>query len=95
MLETYKAILIEQLGPFGPILAVGILGMFLVLLTLPILLKKRVDPLDKLKKSYRASTETSEVTQKLRRGTGKDKLEKYSDFLEPKDEEEYSAIKLK
>jgi len=48
-LETLKALLTDQLGPFGPVLAVGILGMFLVLLTLPILLRKKADPLDKLR----------------------------------------------
>jgi len=94
-IAKFEAILTAELGPFGPILAVGILGMFLVLLTLPILLKKRVDPLDKLRNANRHNENPTEATQKLRHGTGKDKLEKYSDFLEPKDEEEYSAIKLK
>jgi tight adherence protein C len=102
MLEKFKSIedvqvfLTEQLGPFGPILAVGILGMFLILLTLPILLKKRADPLDKLKNPKRQTTEKqSTQTQKLRTSSSKDKLAKYSDFLEPQDAEEYSAIKLK
>ncbi len=95
MIKNIETMLTEQLGPFGPLLAIGILGMFLVLLTLPILMKKRVDPLDKLKNTNRSSQNSPEIAQKLRHGTGKDKLEKYSDFLEPKDEEEYSAIKLK
>ena len=102
MLENIKSIddiqlfLTEQFGPFGPILVVGILGMFLILLTLPILLKKRADPLDKLKNPKRqAPTKKSTQTQKLRTGSSKDKLEKYSNFLEPQDAEEYSAVKLK
>jgi tight adherence protein C len=102
MLENLKntmvnlqTMLIEELGPFGPILMVGILGMFLVLLTLPILLKKRADPLDKLRKSNRQGQDDAPSAQKLRHGNGADKLAKYSDFLEPKDEEEYSAIQLK
>ncbi len=94
MMDNLQTMLTEQLGPFGPLLVVGILGMFLILLTLPVLLKKRVDPLDKLRKGN-AQPANTEVTQKLRQGNGKDKLEKYSDFLEPKDEEEYSAVKLK
>ncbi|MEE9388582.1 MAG: type II secretion system F family protein [Paracoccaceae bacterium] len=93
-MDNLQTMLTEQLGPFGPLLVVGILGMFLILLTLPVLLKKRVDPLDKLRKGN-AQPANTEVTQKLRQGNGKDKLEKYSDFLEPKDEEEYSAVKLK
>jgi len=95
MLENFETLLTEQLGPFGPLLVVGILGMFLILLTLPVLLKKRADPLDKLRASNRQQAKTADNTQKLRRSGGKDKLEKYSDFLEPKDEEEYSAVKLK
>lgn len=95
MLENFKTLLTDNFGEFGPILVVGILGMFLILLTMPILLKKRVDPLDKLKKSGRSSGKAEVSTQTLRQGSGKDKLEKYSGFLEPQDEGEYSVIRLK
>ena len=95
MLEDFKTLLTDQLGELGPLLAVGILGMFLILLTLPILLKKRADPLDKLKKNRRQPEKAATTTQTLRQGSGKDKLEKYSGFLEPQDEGEYSAIRLK
>ncbi len=95
LLTNIQATLTEQFGPFGPLLAVGILGMFLVLLTLPVLLKKRVDPLDKLRASNRQEASGKEKKQKLRQNSGTDKLDKYSDFLEPKDEEEYSAVRLK
>lgn len=95
-LDDIQIYLTEQLGPFGPILVVGILGMFLILLTLPILMKKRTDPLDKLKNPKRQTTaKPSTQTQKLRTGSSKDKLAKYSGFLEPQDAEEYSAVKLK
>ncbi len=93
-LAGIEAMLTDQLGPFGPILALGIIGMFLMLGTLPILLKKRADPLAKLKASRTRKTEDS-ATQVLRRSTNKDKLEKYSNFLEPQNEDEYSAVALK
>ena len=95
MLDNIQKLIVDQLGPFGPLLVVGILGMFMILLTLPILMKKRVDPLDKLRDANRRYEETTGKTQALRTNTGKDKLEKYSNFLEPQDEEEYSAIQLK
>ena len=95
MLANLNTMLTDQLGPFGPLLAVGILGLFMILLTLPIMLKKRADPLDKLKASTRTQTEKKKEGPKLRQNSGKDKLEKYSDFLEPKDEDEYSAVRLK
>jgi len=94
MLDQINTFLTDELGPFGPLVAVGGLGLLLVLLTLPILLRKEDDPLDKLKASSRAQAETG--AQRLRAGNGKkDKLEKYSNFLEPQDAEEYSAIQLK
>jgi len=95
MLSQISDFLTTTLGPFGPLLVVGILGLFMVLLTLPILLKKEVDPLDKLKKSNAAANKGASPEDRLRMDSGNDKLEKYSDFLEPQDEEEYSAIKLK
>ncbi|MBV1902428.1 MAG: type II secretion system F family protein [Marinosulfonomonas sp.] len=95
LFESLKLMLTDQLGPFGPVLAAGILGMFLVLLTLPILMRKKADPLDKLKNTSRHVAKPAEQTQKLRTTSSKDKLEKYSNFLEPQDEEEYSVVRLK
>jgi len=86
---------IAPLGPFAPILGLGILGMFLVLLTVPILMRKKEDPLDKLREATRQSESEEAENKNLRFTSKNDKLEKYADFLEPQDEEEYSAIRLK
>jgi tight adherence protein C len=97
-LQAFNTYLTDNFGPFGMLLVVGILGMFLILLTLPILLRKQEDPLDKLREASKGRQQTTMVDgkkQKLRAGGKNDKLEKYSTFLEPKDEEEYSAIRLK
>lgn len=98
MLNNLNTFLTDRFGEFGPLLVVGILGLFLILLTLPVLLRKQEDPLDKLRESSRnqAAAANAKNGQKLRTASGKgDKLEKYSNFLEPKDEEEYSAVRLK
>lgn len=99
LLEKANTFLTEQFGELGPLLVIGVLGMFLVLLTLPILLKKQKDPFDQLKKAARASAaeETDDGKPRLRRGGtgGKNKLDKYSTFLEPQDEKEYSETRLK
>ncbi len=95
--EQIRAFLTESLGPFGPLIAVGVLGLFLVLLTLPVLLKKEQDPLDKLRKSQ-AGARAGDKKRKgpaLRHDNKKDKLEKFSTFLEPQDAEELSAVRLK
>jgi len=95
LLSQINELLTDQFGEFGPLLVVGILGLFLILLTLPVMLRKNQDPLDKLRKSQIEQTQPKGNTQKLRYDTKKDKLEKYSTFLEPQNEEEYSAVRLK
>lgn len=87
--------LVGLLGPFGPLLAVGALGFLMILIALPSVLSKPKDPLDRLREQTRDVTIAKEKEERLRRPTGKDKLEKYSNFLEPQDEKEYSAIQLK
>jgi len=94
MLDSITTFLTNQLGPTGPLIAVGILGILLALATLPLLLKSKPDPLDKLKKSQ-TNQRGSEGQQALRTASGHDKLEKFSNFLEPQNEEEYSSIQLK
>lgn len=88
----------DILGPFGWLMIVGVLGFMLVLIALPVLMQKEEDPLDKLNKENRAKAKAAEAAGKetrLRTANGKDKLEKYSNFLEPQNAEEYSAVKLK
>lgn len=96
MLETVNTFLTEQLGPLGPLMAVGVLGLMLILLALPVLLKKQVDPLDKIREASKGQSSRSDGAKAaLRTNNKNDKLERYSTFLEPQDEEEYSAIRLK
>ena len=87
--------LIALLGPFGPLMAVGLLGVLLILLTLPVLLQREEDPLDRLREQQKKQHREGVTTAKLRTATSKDKLEKYSNFLEPQNADEYSAVKLK
>lgn len=98
LINQANTFLTEQFGALGPLLVVGVLGMFLVLLTLPILLKKEKDPFDQIKRAAQAGTATvDDKKARLRRGRGKgvDKLDKYSSFLEPQDEKAYSETRLK
>ena len=97
LFDQANTFLTDQFGELGPLLIIGVLGMFLILLTLPILLKKQKDPFDQIRDAARGIQTTDEDGPKLRRGRGRggDKLEKYSNFLEPQDEKQYSDIKLK
>ena len=94
-MEAIKTLITDTLGPFGALIIVGMLGVFLILLTLPILLKREADPLDKLRAGARGGDSKTAKGEKLRSAGSKDKLEKYSNFLEPQNEDEYSAAKLK
>ncbi|MEM8537494.1 MAG: type II secretion system F family protein [Pseudomonadota bacterium] len=93
-MEQIQTMIIDILGPYGPLMIVGLLGVFLILITLPVLLKREVDPLDKLKANARPEGKTKKGDA-LRNASSKDKLEKYSNFLEPQNADEFSAVKLK
>jgi tight adherence protein C len=98
MIEQFNTMLTDLLGPLGPVIAVGFLGLLLVLLTLPVMLKKRKDPMDRLKadaKRGRSTTPGNPEAAALRRKTGTDKLDKYAKFLEPEDQEQLDGMKLK
>ncbi|MEQ9157968.1 MAG: type II secretion system F family protein [Roseovarius sp.] len=84
----------DTLGPFGPLIAVGTLGLLLVLLTIPILIRESKDPLDKIKKASRSGVSQEEQKKKLRSGQRNAKLDKYAKFLEPEDEKQLSQIRL-
>jgi tight adherence protein C len=94
-MDALNNFLTELLGPMGPLLAVGLLGLVMILLTLPIFLRKEEDPLDKLKKTAKATKSASDVKEKLRAKQRNDKLEKYAQFLEPQSEEDLAGMKLK
>ncbi len=86
---------LSNMDPLLIMIGLGVLGAVLVLGALPVMLKKQDDPYAKLKAQAKRSNAADNQAAKLRTDTKNDKLEKYSHFLEPQDEEEFSAIKLK
>ncbi|WP_068115389.1 type II secretion system F family protein [Tropicimonas marinistellae] len=90
--------LVDRFGELGPLYAVGVLGVLLVALTLPVFLKRQADPLDKLKNqgSRQGARGGKDGKAALRYDNGKAaKLDKYASFLEPQDEKEMSSARLK
>jgi len=94
-ITTINDLLIEKLGPLGPLYAIGIVGVVLVLLTLPIILSQPKDPLEKLKKHQQSGIQLEDGQSLRNRNAAADKIDKYAKFLEPEDEGEYSATRLK
>ncbi len=89
---------IAKLGPLGPLFAVGFLGLLLILSVLPMLLKKRIDPMTRFRDSTRPQqAPRGRVVGKktLRSSKGTDKLDKFATFLEPKTEAEMSTSRLR
>lgn len=92
--STINAWLVETLGPLGPLMAVGGLGLLLILIALPTVMKRQRDRFRELKQDQ-PGTGPAEKKRALRRTERVDKLEKFAKFLEPQTKEELSAAKLR
>lgn len=82
------------LGPMGGLFALGALGLVMIGVTLPVMLKRPAEPFDKIR-ALRGASLGGEGGQALRRGEKADKLEKFASFLEPQDAAQLSASRLK
>ncbi len=94
MLTALSDTLKSFLGPLGPLIAIGLLGLMLVLIALPTMLKKQRDRFAELKNEVRSGRDDN-VALRRGAGAGAEKLERFAHFLEPQKAEEMSAIRLK
>jgi len=90
--------LTNMFGPMGPIIGLIGVAVLLVVAVIPTLLRKTVDPFEKLqstkaKAAREAAQKNKGSGQSLRNTGGGDKLEKFANFLEPKNKEELSESK--
>ncbi len=98
MIRTYFDMgnewLTSRFGDLAPMIVVGLLGVLLILVVLPALLKSNKDPFNKLKD---ASDEDGEFVRPggkdraLRVGGKDERLDRFSQYLQPQDQEELSA----
>ncbi|MEM8729627.1 MAG: type II secretion system F family protein [Pseudomonadota bacterium] len=94
-LQEINDLLTGSLGPFGPLIAVGLLGIVMVLVTLPILMNQPEDPLKKLKRSSTEENRKRPKKERLRQAGRNEQLDRFATFLEPQDQEELSSMQLK
>lgn len=94
-LDQISDFLTGTLGEFGPLIVVGGLGLFMILLMIPLLMNQREDPLKKFKRDQNSTSQAKPKKERLRQGNRNEQLQKFASFLEPQDEEELSAIQLK
>ncbi|EIE48889.1 pilus assembly protein TadC [Salipiger aestuarii] len=94
MFDTLNAMLVDMLGPAGPLMAVAALALLLILAAIPLMLSSKPDPMDKLAKSGRTKidAETKAILRDTRRNA---KLNKYAQYLEPQSAEELGQMRLK
>ena len=95
VLDSFNALLTGQLGAFGPLIVVGVLGLLMVLLAVLLLVKQPEDPLKKLKRNQTEAAAKKTKKEQLRQKGRNEKLDRFATFLEPQNAEELSAIQLK
>ena len=96
MLENFGTaweFLVAAFGPMGPFFALGAFGTLMVALSAPALLKRRVDPFDKLAAPQLEPRGANSVT--LRYDGGRSRFDRFAPYLEPRDQKEFSATRLK
>jgi tight adherence protein C len=96
-LTNINAFLTSYLGDLGPLLLVGGLGIVLIVVALPTMMKKPPDEFARIKSQRDTAGDRAKGTKAdaLRRAEKTDKLERFSNFLEPQNAEQLSAAKLR
>jgi tight adherence protein C len=94
-LQPVNDLLVSFLGPLGPIILVGVLGLVIVAVTISMMLAQPEDPLEKLKKNAQKGTTTKNQKERLRQGGRNEQLERFSKFLEPDNVADLSQMQLK
>lgn len=95
ILNSLNAAVVGYLGPLGPLLLLGGLGIVLIIAVIPALLKKPVEPFDKLKALRQNAELSAKPGNALRAAEKTDKLQKFASFLEPQDVESMTASRMK
>ena len=85
----------DMMGPMGPLIVLGAVILFFVLLLVAVMSGRRPDPLEKLNADRKSGNKAKNKEAKLRQAGRNEKLDRYATFLEPQNAEELSAVKLK
>ncbi len=93
LLSTINGAIVELLGPLGPIILLGAIGVIMVTLTVVMMMSQPEDPMAKLKRQLDDPNDNQPKKQ-LRQGERNEKLQKFASFLEPQDVAELSKRQL-
>lgn len=92
-LNSINDLLVNALGPLGPIYVLGGLAILMIVGVLPFMATRDKDPFERLDGSRKRNVEDEGPS--LREKESAINLERFQSFLEPQDAEEMSAVKLK
>ncbi|MCF6271869.1 MAG: type II secretion system F family protein [Rhodobacteraceae bacterium] len=99
MINTTLEFITALLGPLGPVMVAGGVGVFLILLSLPLILKKGDDPFAKLGRGNAPGAfkekDGAKAGINLRYDSGRLNLQKFEAYLTPQDDKELSAARLR
>ncbi|MFK7763205.1 MAG: type II secretion system F family protein [Roseobacter sp.] len=93
LLSNLNAKIVDLMGPLGPIVLLGSIGVIMVVLTVVLMMAQPEDPMAKLKREL-DDPKGEQPTKQLRQGERNEKLQKFASFLEPKDVAELSKRQL-
>ncbi|UWQ22915.1 type II secretion system F family protein [Jannaschia sp. W003] len=92
---AYFDMVVEALlGPDGMMYVAGAAGLLLIVLSLPMVMRKRVDPLDRLREDRGSESHEENVERLSKHGASNEFLTKYAAYLEPEDEDELSKTRM-
>lgn len=94
ILNSINTLIVSFMGPLGPIILLGTVGLIMIAVTVAILMNQPEDPMAKLKRSVQSPSSSKEPQQRLRQGERNEQLQKFASFLEPKDDAELSKKQL-
>ncbi|MEM9011873.1 MAG: type II secretion system F family protein [Pseudomonadota bacterium] len=103
MVDTFSQswdFLVAAFGPPGPYYVIFMLAAVLIALSVPVLMRRRADPFDRLGGSGprvagpAAAAAAGGDAARLRYDSKNANLERLAPFLEPQNKEEYSAVRL-
>jgi len=95
MLDNITLLVTETMGPDGWIYIAGTAGLLIVLMMLPLVLHRKIEPMDRIARERKgiAIDEDDSETRLSRHGARNEKLAKYAQYLDPKDQEQASATR--
>ena len=92
-MDAILAPITDVLGPLGPIIIAGVVGLMMIAGVAIMMFNQPEDPLAKLKKAQTTGAGKPKQ-ERLRQGARNEQLERFSNFLEPQDVAELSKRQL-